>query len=130
MRISDWSSDVCSSDLTWDMIGMQRAIWSLSVPTVITGATGTVRLLPGTYYVNKRVRWTGQAMVNLIGAGQLHTNITSNNWTTHETFTPAVGAAPWTSIKALLDLSRGGPGPMERPGFGLPLVKESCREKG
>src|SRR3546814_2971170 len=69
MRISDWSSDVCSSDLSWTQI-RERDDYPLAVAELLGEATAAAALFTGHAKVD------GRLSVQLRGEGPLRTLFT------------------------------------------------------
>src|SRR3546814_5560831 len=75
MRISDWSSDVCSSDLTPSRISMNFTVRSTIASTVAAGS-----VYPRSNDIGKIVVETKQAPLTVIGPGLLrHPGIVGSN---------------------------------------------------
>lgn len=91
---------------TWDQIALQRAVFAIGLKS------GTIRLNPGYYYINRPVRFTCNGVANMRGAGALSSYITSNNWATHsdKSYTPLLpGVNSGVNTRVLLQLYQNGP---------------------
>src|SRR3546814_279968 len=74
MRISDWSSDVCSSDLGLLPVGSGRAALPGLLLSTLPRLLGTLLLgtLPGLLLAVRRLAGLGLAGLALVGLGQVH----------------------------------------------------------
>src|SRR3546814_16993350 len=65
MRISDWSSDVCSSDLSAMDVLMKGLSIDIGAYNAVLWRTGAGTLLSGLLYFASRPKWPGRATLRI-----------------------------------------------------------------
>src|SRR3546814_20474989 len=113
MRISDWSSDVCSSDL---LTGLNGVLPDVPVPVGQLSQPGTPRYINVQRGPDKRPSWGGQYGVGLKYQATAVTNI-GVYWLRYHSPTPA-------------PIPNYGYAPLGGGVDGVQSGRESCRERG